>query len=149
VLKKKLLLISIVTIFLIAVFHYIAIKYSWYWTYRWLDIPVHIFGGFWISLTVLWVCLKIKHIDSILGYKKKALFVVLASVLAIAVLWEIFELIFKITSLSRADYWSDSLGDIANTFLGGLIALLYFVKNKKSAPKLVDHNLVNLNIKKL
>src|ERR1035437_330704 len=93
---RKLLLISLFTILFIAVFHYFAIKYSWYWKYRWIDIPVHLVGGFWVSLTALWICLKIKHIDNIFGYKKKALIVMLSSVLIVGIFWELFELIFHI-----------------------------------------------------
>jgi len=144
-LKKKLLLISILTILFIAIFHYFALKNSWYWTFRWLDIPVHIVGGFWVSLTVLWICLKIKHIDSINGYKKKALIAMLSSVLIVAIFWEIFELISGVTSLHSIGYWQDSLSDISNSFVGGIIAFLYFIKNKKAKKILIektDNNLV-------
>src|SRR3989344_7192631 len=106
-LNKKLLIISLLTILLIAIFHFFSLRYSWYWTYRWLDIPVHIIGGFWVSLTVLWISLKIKHIDNIFGYKKKALLVMLGSVLILGIFWEIFELIFKITSINNAGYFQD------------------------------------------
>ena len=130
-LKNKLLLISVLTILFIAIFHYFSLKYSWYWTYRWLDIPVHIVGGFWVSLSALWVSLHVSHIDSIYGYKKKALFVMLSSVLIVAILWELFELIFNVTSLQSVGYWQDSLSDIINGFVGGIISFLYFIKNKK------------------
>jgi len=129
-LKNKLLLISFLTILFIAVFHYLSIKYSWYWTYRWLDIPVHILGGFWVSLTTIWVSLKAKHVDSIYGYKKKVLFLMLISVLSIAIFWEVFELIFGVTSLSKYGYWQDSISDIINGFVGGIISFIYFTKNK-------------------
>ena len=130
-LKNKLLLISLLTIILISVFHYFSLKYSWYWTYRWLDIPMHIVGGFWVSLSALWVSLHISHIDSIYGYKRKALIVMLSSVIIVAILWEIFELIFNVTSLHSVGYWSDTTSDISNGFVGGIISFLYFIKNKK------------------
>lgn len=143
--KKKLLIISVITIILIAVFHSLSLKYSWYWTYRWLDIPVHVLSGFWVSLTVLLICLKIKHIDKIFEYKKKAILVMLISVLIISILWEGFELIFNVTSLSSRNYWSDSLGDILNGFIGGVIAFLYFTKNKK-AKLTKDESVINNNL---
>ncbi len=142
-LKKKLLSISLITILFILAFHYLSLKYSWYWTYRWLDIPVHIVSGFWVSLTALWISLKIRHIDSIFGYKKKSLFVMLISILVIAIFWEIFELIFKITSMNSTGYWSDSLTDILNGFIGGLIAFWYFTKNKKSECLVTDKFLLH------
>jgi hypothetical protein len=142
-LKKKLLIISILTILFIAVFHYLSLKYNWYWTYRWLDIPVHILSGFWVSLTVLLISLKIKHIDKIYEYKKKALLVMLISVLIISIFWEMFELIFKVTSLNSINYWQDSLGDILNGFIGGITAYLYFTKNKKAKCPIIDANIKN------
>lgn len=131
-LKNKLLLISLLTIILIATFHYFSIKYSWYWTYRWFDIPVHIVGGFWVSLSALWISLHISHIDSIFAYKRKALIVMLSSVLVVAILWEIFELIFHVTSINTDIYWQDTFGDISNGFVGGIISFIYFIKNKSN-----------------
>ena len=142
-LNKKLLIISLLTILLIAIFHFFSLRYSWYWTYRWLDIPVHIIGGFWVSLTVLWISLKIKHIDNIFGYKKKALLVMLGSVLILGIFWEIFELIFKITSMSNAGYFQDSLSDILSGFFGGIIAFLYFTKNKKVESSVIQKDLTH------
>lgn len=139
-LHKKLLIISFFTILLIGVFHYLSMQYSWYWIYKWIDVPIHFLGGFWFSLTSLWISLKVKHIDNILGYKKKALFVMLISVLIIAVFWELFELIFNITSIHSIGYWQDSLSDILNGFLGGMIAFLYFTKNKKAECSITENS---------
>ena len=142
-LKNRLLLISIITIIFIAVFHYLALKNSWYWTVKWIDIPVHILGGFWVAITVLWISLNIKHIDSINGYKKRALLVMLIPVLVVGISWEIFELIFKITNLHDVGYWSDTLSDILNGFIGGIIAFLYFTKNKKAKSSVMDKNVAH------
>ena len=139
--KKRILFISFVTVIFIAIYQHYALKYSWFWTYKWSDIPIHIAGGFWVALTTLWICLKVKHIDNIYGYKKKSIFAMLISVLIIAILWEIFELIFRITSLADAGYWRDNLLDILNSFIGGVIALVYFLKNKKTTSHVVDLNI--------
>ncbi|MFA5764269.1 MAG: hypothetical protein WCX27_00445 [Candidatus Paceibacterota bacterium] len=133
-LKRKLLLISFVTILLVAILHYYALKLSWYWAYRWSDIPIHILGGFWISLTALWASLEIGHIDRITGYKRKAMIVMLSCVILGGVVWEVFELVANITNVSFIGYWSDTLGDISSGFLGGLIAYSYFTKTKKGKP---------------
>lgn len=141
-LQKKLLTISFLTILSILIFHYFALRYSWYWTIRWLDTPVHIVGGFWVSVTALWVSLKSGYIKDIRGYKSKTLLAMLISVLIVAVFWEIFELVFKITSLNSVGYWQDTLGDIFNTFIGGVVVFIYFVRNKK-----VKHLVANNNLK--
>ncbi len=142
-LKKKLLLISLITILSVAVFHCLALKYNWYWIFRWLDIPVHIVGGFWVSLTSLWISLKIKHIDSICGYRKKALLIMLISVFVVGISWEIFEVIFKINFLHDIGYWESSLKDIISGFIGGIISYLYFIQNKKTRHFIPDNKLKN------
>ena len=136
--NKKLFIISFLSIIFVMVFHFFALRNSWYWTYKLLDIPVHIVGGFGIALMALWISLKIRHIDNILGYKKKALLVMLVTVLIFAVCWEIYELIFKITSLHNIGYWKDSLSDVFDGLVGGIIAFLYFTKNKKTKCLVVD-----------
>ena len=91
----------------------------------------------------MWILLKIRHIDNIIGYKKKALLVMLSSVLIVAFFWEMFELIFKITSLNSVGYWQDSLGDIFNSFIGGIIAFLYFIRNKKAKCLVLNNGIKN------
>ena len=67
----------------------------------------------------------------------------LCSVLIVAVFWEIFELIFKITSLHNVGYWKDTLDDIFNTFVGGAIGLLYFIKKKKAENLIANKNITH------
>jgi hypothetical protein len=131
-LKRRLLIISFFTILLVAIFHFMALKYSWYWSFRWIDIPVHIVGGFWVSLTVLWIALKVGHIEKITNYKKRALVLMIGSAFIVGILWEVFEVVFKINFLHNVGYWRDSLKDILDDFLGGGLAYLYFIKSKKS-----------------
>lgn len=107
---------------------------------------MHLVGGFWVSLTALWVCLKIKHIDNIFGYKNKALIVMLSSVLIVGIFWELFELIFHITNLHSVGYWSDSLSDISNGVVGGFFAFLYFIKNKSAKKCLIENKDSNLSM---
>ena len=141
--KNKLLSVSLVAIMAIAIFHYFAINNGWYWTFRWLDIPVHIVGGFWVSIMALWIALSIGHIKKITNYKKRAFFIMLGSALVMAILWEIFETTFKITFLHNIGYWRGSLKDIASGLAGGFVAYLYFTKNKKTYCSIFDETIKN------
>ncbi len=136
--NKKLFIISFLIIIFIVVLHYFSLKNSWYWNYRWLDIPVHIIAGFGVSLMALWLSLKIRHIDNIYGYKKKALLVMLITVFILAIFWEIYELVIKFTSLNNISYWKDASLDIFNSLVGGVIAFLYFIRNKKAKCLVAD-----------
>jgi len=129
-LKKKLLLISFITILITAILHYLSIKLNWYFTFKQIDIIVHILGGFWIAITAIWFCLEFKHIETIINYKTKYFIAILVYVLIIGVIWEIFELISGNTFLHSSNFWTDSTSDMINNFLGGFIAYVYFIRMK-------------------
>jgi len=129
-LNKKLLYTSSISLILIAVFDYFAIKLSWYWKYKSLDIPVHLIAGFGVSMMVLFVYTNfIKRIDAP-DNNKKAIIVSIISVFVVCILWELYELYIGRTSISSSIYASDTLGDIVNGFIGGLISCLIFKKIK-------------------
>ncbi len=137
--KKKILLISIITILLVIIFHYFALENSWYWRVRWIDIPAHLVGGFGVALFSLWLALKFNHINNICNYKPRAFLAVLVSVLAVAAVWEIFELIFKFTHFGYANYLIGAMLDIVFSLIGGVFAYLYFIKYKNTQC-CIDHN---------
>ena len=39
----------------IFIIHFLALANHWYWTYSWLDIPMHFFGGFWVAMVYLYL----------------------------------------------------------------------------------------------
>ena len=130
--NKKILLISLLTILIVIIFHFFALKNDWYWRVRWIDIPAHIIGGFGVALLAVWVALKFKHINNICNYKLKSFFIILISVLSVGIFWEIFELLFRFTHFGHANYWKEFIIDVANGLIGGVIAYFYFIKYKKT-----------------
>lgn len=89
--------------------HIYALDTHLYYTYRWLDIPMHMLGGLTVGL------LAIAFFD----IRRPRAF--LALVLAVAIGWEIFEYIFSI-STGQPDYWFDTIHDIVNDMVGGIVA---------------------------
>ena len=132
--KNKFLYVSLASAFIFLVLHYLGMKFHLYWIYRWYDIPLHLLGGFWLSLLGLWISVRFGHIDSIVGYKSKALIIAVISAFVIGIAWEIFELIAGLTSLNESGYLKDFSGDVFFTFLGGVIAYLYFIKRRACPP---------------
>lgn len=92
-----------------------------YYELPWLDIPMHIMGGFGVAVLA----------SSILSYKKQKLsFVkVLVAYLVVAVLWELYEYTHDFMSVGA---WQgttlDTLSDIFNGFVGMVAA--YFLVRK-------------------
>ncbi len=91
-----------------------------YYEIWWLDIPMHIFGGFgvaWFFIS-LFTVLKKSH----------ALRVILFCTLLIAVSWEIFERILDIFAIRAWNGWVDTIKDLIDGMIGALIAYKIFSK---------------------
>ncbi len=54
------------------------------------------------------------------------------SVLVIGILWEYFEVTNGNVFMNMNGYWPDTLSDVLNGFIGGVLAYLYIIKNENS-----------------
>lgn len=104
-----------ILVLVIGVIHSIFLWYSVYWRFVWLDVPVHFLGGIWAGLFAWWFIrdvyrLKLKGLHSLL--------MVLTTVLAIGVGWEVFEVV--IGTPQAANYWFDTKLDLTMDTFGGL-----------------------------
>lgn len=91
-----------------------------YYELPWLDIPMHVMGGFGVaSLT-----------GAILSYKKQTisywkLFVVYSIV---AISWELYEYVNDIMAIAGWNGWTDTSSDFINGAIGASIAYLFVRK---------------------
>ena len=119
--RKKLLirLASIVT-FIFAI-NYVAMKFYWYFSIWYFDMPMHLLGGFWVGLACI-------YIFSLKDFNFKFILKVLMCVFLIGFFWEIFEILVdkSITqdSFNILDTTSDMFFDLA----GGGLSIIYFLK---------------------
>ncbi len=105
--------------------------YSWYWSYSWFDIVVHIFSGLWVGLIILWLASIFDQINSLKEYKVKSFLIAIISAIIFGVAWELLEVFNQITFTDMRGYGLDTAGDILNAGLGGVLAYLYFIKKTK------------------
>ncbi|HWA32279.1 MAG TPA: hypothetical protein VG694_02425 [Candidatus Paceibacterota bacterium] len=119
--RKKLLIRTTSLAFFIFFVNFIAMKFHWYYSMWWFDMPMHFVGGFWAGLLV--ACIYPPEDVSFKSVFKFALLV-----LAIGIAWEIFEIFiydyFKIQPFNTLDTISDILFDIS----GGLLSIIYISK---------------------
>lgn len=91
-----------------------------YYELPWLDIPMHVMGGFGVaSLT-----------GAILSYKKQTisywkLFVVYS---VVAISWELYEYVNDIMAIAGWNGWTDTSSDFINGAIGASIAYLFVRK---------------------
>lgn len=97
-----------------AFIHYLAEQFELYWRYPWLDMPMHVFGGIFIMLTL--ASLARMRVMPQWCLSSWRLVVVLTGVL---VGWELFG-IYRYGGL-KPDFWSDGLLDLLCGTLGVVI----------------------------
>jgi hypothetical protein len=99
--------------------HKIAHELYLYWTYRWVDIPMHILGGIMAGLFTF-VFLRITRLSE----NTRNLII---GVLLVGIGWEILELLYKVDALSTR-YWIDTVKDLIDDTIGGLISIYIWKK---------------------
>jgi len=110
--------------------HALATINNWYWTYNWIDMPMHFLGGFWLGVIFLYFIMpKLEITDHKLLI---TMILVVSFAVLIGVLWEFFEFlsdiflagkgIFEISQQGTGDTMSDLFFDL----LGGFIAFIIY-----------------------
>jgi len=99
--------------------HKIAHELYLYWTYRWVDIPMHILGGIMAGLFTF-VFLRITRLPESIKN-------LLIGVMIVGVGWEVLELLYKVDALSTR-YWIDTIKDLIDDTIGGLISIYIWKK---------------------
>ena len=109
----------------------ITLKFHWYYTIWWFDMPMHFLGGVFLGLSVLFVISKYLPrliVYSTSGLSLNTVILVFMLVLMIGLFWEIFELLndhfFQLNQQNTLDTVSDLFFDMS----GGLAAVVYFFK---------------------
>ncbi len=125
-------------LFAFAIFHFFAIYNFWYWEFRWLNIPMHFFGGFLITMFFIWLNLRFKILSEFPNHLIVVL-ITLSFVSLVGVLWEFQEFLYDIfISFKKSDIIlqlsaADTIKDLFFDFFGDFIFLLvYFIKSKSA-----------------
>lgn len=111
----------------IAVLHFTAIVRHWYWTVRWLDIPMHYAGGVLSAMVFYWIFAEVIGALSDAKVPFWVLFMfMLGWVALVGVAWEFSEylsdtfLLGKVEIIERAQQsLCDTMSDLFMDVLGG------------------------------
>jgi hypothetical protein len=113
--KSAVFILFCVGITTLAILQLLAIGLGLYWIYPWLDIPMHFFGGLVVVLGYYILRERIERLPDSLA-------VVLAFVVVVGTLWELYEHFFGIPP-DRAFWFSDTLLDFGMNILGALLGV--------------------------
>ncbi len=117
---------------LFAGMHAVALKFSLYWTTDWLDLVMHLFGGFLGTLIVVYVLQKVGISPRTLPRKMFLLAFVVISVFAVGVVWELWEIFVGFTDPFDKTNQIDTIIDLVMDIIGALIAFVYYDKRLRS-----------------
>lgn len=118
---KKLLVRLASLIFFIFLLNYLAMKFHWYSSIWYLDMPMHFLGGVWLGLIFIWF-FRLKEIDI------KIILEIIFCVLFVGILWEYFEYIVNIYTTQNNFNILDTTSDILFDLSGGLFSIFYFLR---------------------
>lgn len=103
-------LLALVTCTILAGVNYVAVQNYWFWTYRWLDTPMHLLGGFALASLLV----------AFLFHFRPYHF--LAGMVIVAVGWEVFE--YALGLPQPVNYVLDTAHDLLNDTVGASVAYL-------------------------
>jgi len=111
-------------------FHVVALYRHWYYAVWWLDIPMHILGGFWVAL-VLYRYLSKRQAGLADPSSLELFALTLAVISAVGVFWEFYEYFEDLLFKTNAEWvvrlgvgYVDTLKDLADDLLGGVLAFV-------------------------
>lgn len=125
-LKHRLFTEQFVLVTIIAILHYLALKFYLYWSIWWFDIPVHFLGGLWVGFIAMWFLFLSGIVYKNVEFTKttKIFLIIVASVIAVGILWEVFEVYSGVLTFEK-NYWSDTSLDLVMDTIGGIVAFIY------------------------
>ncbi len=107
-----------ISLTLLGVVHKLAVAWSLYWIYPWFDNPMHFLGGATIALGA-----QTELFSRIFFVRPRRVWYVLGIVLAVGVIWEIFEWQVGITLPFGVDMF-DTLSDLFFDIAGGVVGYI-------------------------
>lgn len=133
--KQKSFLVSLVALIILVILHAVGSYYSWYWSYPRFDFLVHIIGGLWVALLILWLAGVMGQVNSLKEYKVKIFLIAFISAILFGVIWELLENLSQTTFVSVSGYSLNTALDILSDALGGVLAYLFFIRRRKTVNK--------------
>jgi len=119
--RKKLLTYLAFLIFFIFAVNYAAMKFYWYFSIWYFDMPMHFLGGFWLGLALIWL-FSVKELSF------KIIFKIILGVFFIGIFWELFEVFVDKTIAQNSFNLLDTVSDMCFDLAGGGLSIIYFFK---------------------
>lgn len=136
-------ILAVFIIFILAI-HYLASVFYWYDRFWWFDIPMHILGGAWVSILFFYLFCQKKKVFFKEVSPLIVIILALGFVALVSIFWEFYEYLGdiyrsnKYSIIIRPDI-NDTLADFLNDLVGGLVATVLILLNKKKFLSRADY----------
>ncbi len=117
--KSTLAVLSLVTVSTLGITQHGALTFDLFSTHAWIDIPMHFLGGVAVAFGFLFFTYLFPRVLS----RYRSVFFTLASVLAVSLVWEIFEIYIGIPLLEEG-FGMDLIKDLCFDMVGGYIGII-------------------------
>jgi hypothetical protein len=130
--KKPLFWETFLLLALVGTLDQVARMYNLYWTLNEFDSLLHFLGGAFVSSLFLWVFFFSGFFAPAKRNFRKFFLISTLSILFVAVVWEIYELILGEATFAKSEYPFDTSLDFFMDFLGAYAVCFYaFIRELK------------------
>ncbi len=105
----------------------LAMKFFWYYSIWWFDMPMHFLGGIFIGLLSLSVYMSYFIKEETVLTLGKIFWIAFISALIVGVAWELFEFSLDTFITFKVHYLPDTLSDLCFDMTGAMTAALYYL----------------------
>lgn len=127
---------------LIAAVHAGGLIYKWYWAFPGLDVAMHLAGGAWVGVLVLYF-IRSRRPELMKSFTVSFLLAV-GTTAIIGIIWEFYEFLFDVyvfknhpLAYAAGNILFDTLKDLFDDLTGAVAA--YIVIKKISKPKIANN----------
>ena len=113
---------AFILLVLVGILNFVANKLYFYWTLHYFDSLVHFLAGITVGLASVWFFSR----NKVYMTQSSVFLSVFIGVFVVGIVWEVFELVYGITSFSDGmHYVTDTSLDIGMDMVGGVLAGIY------------------------
>lgn len=125
---RTLLLATVISIWMLFILSYAAIRFDIYYTFAWFDTFMHFFGGFVAALVVYTLLLKL---GVRIGLSLKSFLLIIAGVVVVGLAWEVAEYVVNYLIPTYTFDPVDTSIDLVADTLGAIVATGWIFNHQK------------------
>jgi uncharacterized membrane protein YjdF len=134
---KKPFFTAAIAMFFLLLINDTAMRLYLFSGYPWIDIPLHILGGFSVGLAVIGLLRIVYNTREAYNQAPKLLYIVIGT-LFVGIAWEYVEWYYHASVAFGGDFWFDTYKDLLMDTLGGILSYICFYQNQNKTQQQIQ-----------